>query len=142
MRFITLALLFLAILVNIVLAVVPAKQLPAVDLVEERGKLPLDDEDDWSIVEDDQWHGGHHGNHDNHGNYWSWQNGPEDYRECPREFPVSEKGPYQVEYEFKKYSVVPLLLEKGPSHYLEVSTEIYSNIQLNIELQCSFPYLQ
>jgi len=99
----------LAILVNIVLAA---------DLAEERGKRPLDEEEDWAIVQEDPSHGGPHGN-------CGWQNGPEDYRECPREFPVSQKGPFQVPYEFEKYKVVPRLLEQGPSHYLEVD---YKNL--------------
>lgn len=44
-----------------------------------------------------------------------------DDKHCSREYPLTQKGPRQLSYEFKRYDIVPYLLEEAPSHYIEVS---------------------
>lgn len=120
MRYSTLDLWSLAVLSNIVLTVVSSQQPHVVaGNLQERANQPSND-DDWPIVEEDYGHGGHHGHHGNNGN---WPNGPENYRKCPRQFPLSQKGPFQVLFEFNQSYIVPNLLAQGPSHYAEVRTK-------------------
>lgn len=99
MHFGLVVLCVVTILVNIVWAVEQPGQtvnLEPNQLVQERGHLShhIDGDDDREQ---------HHRN-----------------RECPRQYPLSEEGPYQVQYEFEKYGIVPDLLKKAPVQYLEV----------------------
>jgi hypothetical protein len=120
MRFSVVVLCFFAVSVHMAVALQQAEQPLVVvgDLAtEERGKQPTLDVDDFEEVPAVPHQQGAHNDFGDDNNNGEWH---EPNRHCPRKWPLAQRGPTQVSYEFEHHKVAPDLIEQAPTLYVEV----------------------